>query len=123
MREGYGSQYILEDCFLDDLIREAVCTKSLIQEFALMCFDYGIRWGRPEILLSLLSAVGTCYVSHKNDAFMARLRVALDKRNARDAIEQIGMFVALNGQRPEYAVRVIKQDRPWAPSTPHQLLG
>jgi hypothetical protein len=59
---GYGSSYSLTRFRLDAVVREAICTRFIVHQFALDCVEVGIETRRPALILTLVAAVGIFFL-------------------------------------------------------------
>jgi hypothetical protein len=99
---GFGSSYMLARFRLDGVIKAAICQRFIVHQFALDCIEHGIQAMRPLLVLTLVSAVGACYVRNKRDIFLARLVSAVEQPSIHEDVQQMGMFVKIGDSDPEY---------------------
>jgi hypothetical protein len=125
---GIGSQYMLSDFRLDAVLIEAICPRFIVHQFVVDCVECALVTGRerPTLLLTVISAVGLCWRNNKRDPFLCRLLSAVQKRTVLHDVRQVGLFVKIGDEMPEYMYdkSSVKTRRPvWAPSTPVVVVG
>lgn len=100
--QGFSGQYSLKGFRLDRILRENICPRYIVQQFAIDCFDAALSHQRPLLIVCLKSAVGKCYCANKKDPFLSRLSLALSYTRPREHIVAMGMFVKIGWSTPEY---------------------
>ena len=101
---GYSNQFWLRGCLLDGIVNAAVCPRQVVQEFSLVTIDAALSRRVPVVLLNLIAAVRACI--HRKaptviDKFLLHLSAALQQREVKEGVEQLGMLVAIAGEAPE----------------------
>lgn len=134
VKHGYADSYKLSHFRLNHLVKKAICTRFIVQQFCLDCIEYSLRMQEPILILTLIGAVGAAYVKNKRDPFLTRLVISVEKKTILEDVGQMGMFVAIGDSAPEYEFNTPRMRRrlqqqgegntglPRIPSTPYRLI-
>jgi hypothetical protein len=101
--ELVSDQVHLRQMYLDDLLGDIICKRQLVQDLAILLIDAALHRGRPGLLLILISAVcNAISKTRRPDRFLIYLFRALQHVNVEETVSQLGMFVKIGDQVPEY---------------------
>lgn len=126
IERGVGSQYTLTGFKLDQVIREVICGRFIVQQYALDLVKTGLDTKDPSLIFALITGVSRCHVQNKKDPFLARLVTATETNRIFNDIQALGMFVSIGGEKPMYEFHVPDRSSsvgnlPMIPHTPFRL--
>ena len=88
-------------------VAPSMCTRFVVQQFALDVYRQTFASQRAVILLTLMAAVGICHVAHPTDRFLYRLKGALECHSIGCAIDEMDIFVPINHAQPDYETNLL----------------
>jgi len=120
--ETPGQQYSCKEFRLDRLLATVLCRRFIVHQFVLDCIERATSPGRerPELLLTIIEAVGICYVHNKRDTFLMYLKRALEQGSVLRDVAELSLYVTIGDAVPAYAYKAPDRSQPhrkpcWTP--------